>query len=63
MKGVIFMAHQANHEDKLREEIEKKVAILDDESYEFEPKFNGLDVTFIIIIAIISIAGLIWGGF
>lgn len=55
------MTQNIERKEKLSGEIENKVKKLEQESYEFGPTLTKIDFLFIIIIAIFSIMGLIWG--
>ncbi|HLR65568.1 MAG TPA: hypothetical protein VK105_00325 [Virgibacillus sp.] len=56
------MTRNSNNEIKLQKEIEEKVDMLDDDSYEFGSALNKIDISIIILIACVSIVGLIIGG-
>ncbi|MBY7144289.1 hypothetical protein KFZ56_14790 [Virgibacillus sp. NKC19-3] len=56
------MSQKSDREKKVYKEIEGKVKMLDDDSYDFGPSMNKLEVCLIIVIAVISVLGLIWGG-
>jgi len=61
-KGGVTLTRNSNNEIKLQKEIEEKVDMLDDDSYEFGSALNKIDISIIILIACVSIVGLIIGG-
>lgn len=56
------MSQHAKNEKKLHDEIKEKAEILDCETYDFGPALSKVDIVLMIIIGVISITGLIWGG-
>ncbi|MBY7144286.1 hypothetical protein KFZ56_14775 [Virgibacillus sp. NKC19-3] len=57
------MAQKDFLKDELQKEIEDRVKILEDPSYDYGPLLNKNDVIAMFIVAVISGLGLVWGLF
>ncbi len=56
------MISGSNKDEKLNKEIEHKINIIENESYNPGPSLNKIDFSLMFIIAGICVVGLIWGG-
>lgn len=55
------MSNEPTFEEQLEEEVERRITIMESDSYEKIPAINNHDVIAMIVVAILSIAGIIWG--
>lgn len=58
---VYMMNEKKDLNYELMKEIEERTNIIESDSYDFGPAINKKDVTAMIVIGIICIAGLVWG--
>lgn len=55
------MSKEPTLEEELEEEIERRITIMESDSYEKIPAINKNDVIAMVAVVIVSIAGIIWG--
>jgi hypothetical protein len=60
---VSFMSNKTNYEEKLNDEIEKRICEMENEKYEFSERFSAKDYIILTIVAAVALIILIVGAF
>lgn len=59
--GGMYMTKLSTFEQRLEDDIEKRIATMESDSYEKIPAINKKDIIAMVVTVVISIAGIIWG--
>lgn len=55
------MTKSSSFEQELEDDIEKRITMMESDSYKKIPAINKMDIIAMVVTVIISIAGIIWG--
>lgn len=61
VQGRIFVRNDDHFREQLQKEIEERIDLMEDPSYDFGPSFNKQDMIGIYVVAGICLIGLVWG--